>query len=100
MVCVPCFIIPVLLYVWHRFLQPVMLRYWNPWAVRDADGNVTDNAPPKFPFECAGGQCPFPAGRKTEAVGVGAAAAPEDGAAGAEPAAAVETTAAVDKKRD
>lgn len=94
MVCVPCFIIPVLLYVWHRFIQPVMLRYWNPWAVRDADGNVTDNATPKFPFECAGGQCPFPVGgRKAAAV-----AAVADAASGGATDKAEEEVA--DKKRD
>ena len=32
MVCVPCIVIPVLLYIWHRFLQPIMLKFWNPWA--------------------------------------------------------------------
>lgn len=60
MVCVPCFIIPVLLFVWHRFIQPIILRYWNPWAVKDEHGNVVENKTPEFPFQCAGGQCPFP----------------------------------------
>lgn len=32
MVCVPCIVIPVLLYIWHRFLQPIFLKFWNPWA--------------------------------------------------------------------
>lgn len=61
MVCVPCFIIPVLLYVWHRFIQPIVLRYWNPWKKIDKDGNVVET---KFPFECAGGVCPYPIGAK------------------------------------
>ncbi|XP_037030480.1 UPF0729 protein AAEL015238 [Bradysia coprophila] len=60
MVCVPCFIIPVLLFIWHRFIQPIVLRYWNPWAVKDEHGNVVENKKPEFPFQCAGGQCPFP----------------------------------------
>lgn len=60
MVCIPCFIVPVLLYIWHRFLQPYVLRYWNPWAKKDADGNVI-NTPEntKFPIDCTGGQCIF-----------------------------------------
>ncbi|XP_030023753.2 UPF0729 protein AAEL015238 [Manduca sexta] len=55
MVCVPCFIIPVLLFLWHKFIQPYVLRFWNPWAVKDADGNVKT----EFPFQCEGGVCMF-----------------------------------------
>ncbi|KAG7300329.1 hypothetical protein JYU34_015919 [Plutella xylostella] len=56
MVCVPCFIVPVLLFLWHKFIQPYVLRYWNPWAVKDADGNVV---PTEFPLKCEGGVCAF-----------------------------------------
>ncbi|XP_049871755.1 UPF0729 protein AAEL015238 [Pectinophora gossypiella] len=56
MVCVPCFIIPVLLFLWHKFIQPYVLRFWNPWAVKDADGNVVKT---EFPFKCEGGVCAF-----------------------------------------
>ncbi|XP_064556735.1 UPF0729 protein GD16342 [Drosophila montana] len=64
MVCVPCFIIPLLLYIWHKFVQPILLRYWNPWEKKDAQGNVI-KAGPEFPFECKGGVCPFvPGGNK------------------------------------
>ncbi|XP_063539896.1 UPF0729 protein AAEL015238 [Cydia strobilella] len=56
MVCVPCFIIPVLLLIWHRFIQPYVLRFWNPWAVKDADGNVVKT---EAPFSCEGGVCMF-----------------------------------------
>ncbi|KAH8409136.1 hypothetical protein KR009_008505 [Drosophila setifemur] len=67
MVCVPCFIIPLLLYIWHKFVQPILLRYWNPWEKKDADGNVIKKAP-EFPFECKGGVCPFvPGGAKKAA---------------------------------
>ncbi|XP_047029007.1 UPF0729 protein AAEL015238 [Helicoverpa armigera] len=55
MVCVPCFVIPVLLFLWHKFIQPYVLRFWNPWAVKDADGNVKT----EFPFKCEGGVCAF-----------------------------------------
>lgn len=63
MVCVPCFIIPVLLYIWHKFIQPIVLRYWNPWEKKDAQGNVI-KAGPEFPFECKGGVCPYPGAKK------------------------------------
>lgn len=60
MVCIPCFIIPVLLFIWHRFLQPYVLRYWNPWAKKDAQGNViTKPEETKFPIDCSGGKCIF-----------------------------------------
>ena len=32
MVCVPCIFIPLFLYIWHKFLQPIVLKFWNPWA--------------------------------------------------------------------
>ncbi|EDV45707.1 UPF0729 protein GD16342 [Drosophila erecta] len=69
MVCVPCFIIPLLLYIWHKFVQPILLRYWNPWEKKDADGNVIKTGP-DFPFECKGGVCPFvPGAKKTQTSG-------------------------------
>ncbi|XP_042903139.1 UPF0729 protein GD16342 [Parasteatoda tepidariorum] len=32
MVCIPCIVAPVLLFLWYRFIQPIMLKFWNPWA--------------------------------------------------------------------
>ena len=32
MVCIPCIFVPVLLFIWHRFLQPIMLKFWNPFG--------------------------------------------------------------------
>lgn len=29
--CVPCFIIPLLLFIFHRYIQPIVLKFWNPW---------------------------------------------------------------------
>ncbi|CAH2004123.1 unnamed protein product [Acanthoscelides obtectus] len=29
--CVPCFIIPLLLFIFHRYIQPILLKFWNPW---------------------------------------------------------------------
>ncbi|KAF2353471.1 hypothetical protein FHG87_015777, partial [Trinorchestia longiramus] len=38
MVCIPCFLIPAALFIWYRFLQPLLLKIWNPF------GHVEDNA--------------------------------------------------------
>ena len=32
MVCISCIVIPVVLWLWHRFLQPFVLKFWNPWG--------------------------------------------------------------------
>uniref|UniRef100_A0A182QIG2 Uncharacterized protein n=1 Tax=Anopheles farauti TaxID=69004 RepID=A0A182QIG2_9DIPT len=64
MVCVPCFIVPVLLYLWHKFVQPILLKYWNPWEKKDKDGNVITSEPKLF--DCTGGVCRF-AGKKQTA---------------------------------
>lgn len=32
MVCIPCIVVPVLLFIWHRFLQPIFIKFWNPWG--------------------------------------------------------------------
>lgn len=34
MVCIPCVIAPVLLFIWYKFIQPLVLLVWNPWANR------------------------------------------------------------------
>uniref|UniRef100_A0A182RKB0 Uncharacterized protein n=1 Tax=Anopheles funestus TaxID=62324 RepID=A0A182RKB0_ANOFN len=67
MVCVPCFIVPVLLYLWHKFVQPILLKYWNPWEKKDKDGNVIKTEP-KNPFDCSGGVCRFASKKSTPAV--------------------------------
>jgi len=70
MVCVPCIVIPVLLYIWHRFLQPIALKIWNPWGKVETDKNKTDvngaagdsgtnKAPPGHPEVKTNGSCPF-----------------------------------------
>lgn len=35
MVCVPCFIVPIILFIFHKFIQPYILRYWNPWGKKN-----------------------------------------------------------------
>lgn len=29
--CVPCFVLPLLLFIFHRYIQPILLKIWNPW---------------------------------------------------------------------
>ncbi|XP_023331591.1 UPF0729 protein CG18508 [Eurytemora carolleeae] len=43
MVCVPCIVIPVLLWIWHRFLQPIVLKFYNPWAKVETTPVPTDS---------------------------------------------------------
>jgi len=52
MVCVPCIVIPVLLYIWHRWLQPIALRIWNPWAKVEAVGSGGAPASPLSSLSC------------------------------------------------
>lgn len=40
MVCVPCFLIPFLLFLW-RFIQPYVLRIWNPFEKKDGENKST-----------------------------------------------------------
>lgn len=42
MVCVPCVLLPFLLFIWHKFIQPIVLKFWNPWKpVEDKSSNLT-----------------------------------------------------------
>jgi hypothetical protein len=59
MVCVPCFIIPVILFFWRWLIQPYFIKYiWNPWEKKDKDGNVIKDEP-EFIQKCEGGVCTF-----------------------------------------
>lgn len=35
MVCIPCIVIPIFLYIWHRFLQPLFGKFWNPLSSKE-----------------------------------------------------------------
>lgn len=60
MVCVPCFIVPVVLFFWRWLIQPYFIKYiWNPWAKKDKDGNVIKDESPEFIQKCEGGVCTF-----------------------------------------
>jgi len=43
MVCVPCIVVPLVLWIWHKFIQPYVLLFWNPWAKKVEDENVKGN---------------------------------------------------------
>jgi glutaredoxin 3 len=52
MVCIPCIVIPVVLWIFHKYIQPLILKFWNPWAKKSvtaasneaADGSSLDAA--------------------------------------------------------
>ena len=51
MVCISCIVVPVVLYIWHKFLQPLLLRFWNPWGAVEASGASKQAGEPlKCPF--------------------------------------------------
>jgi glutaredoxin 3 len=43
MVCVPCIVIPVLLWVFHRYIQPFLLKFWNPWEKKSVEGKNAES---------------------------------------------------------
>ena len=43
MVCIPCIIAPVLLFIWYRFIQPIVLKFWNPWATKKSVKNTSNS---------------------------------------------------------
>lgn len=47
--CVPCFVIPLLLFIFHRYIQPIILRFWNPWENKQVKG---DNEAKECKFNC------------------------------------------------
>lgn len=60
MVCIPCFIIPVVLFFWRWLIQPYFIKYiWNPWEKKDKDGNIIKDQDPEFIKKCEGGVCTF-----------------------------------------
>ncbi|XP_066156448.1 UPF0729 protein GD16342 [Euwallacea fornicatus] len=47
--CIPCFIIPLLLFIFHRYIQPILLRFWNPWE----KAGKQDGEKCKFNCDCS-----------------------------------------------
>lgn len=43
MVCVPCIVIPFVLWVFHKFIRPYLLMIWDPWknsrSVKETDNS-------------------------------------------------------------
>jgi glutaredoxin 3 len=37
MVCIPCIVIPFVLWLFHKYLQPIILRFWNPWEKKGVE---------------------------------------------------------------
>lgn len=42
MVCISCFVIPILLFIWHRFIRPIVRKFW--YADKEIAGNDTGAA--------------------------------------------------------
>lgn len=67
MVCVPCIVIPFLLFIWHRYIQPIVLKFWNPWKAVETKterkippGQTVDKSSEEngtFPGETEGKKC-------------------------------------------
>lgn len=54
MVCLPCFVVPVLLIIWKKFLEPyVWPRIYKFWYGVEYKKDDT------VPFNCDGGKCIF-----------------------------------------
>jgi len=43
MVCIPCIVIPVVLWLFHKYIQPFILKFWNPWEKKSID-STSDSA--------------------------------------------------------
>ncbi|KAK3610257.1 hypothetical protein CHS0354_022318 [Potamilus streckersoni] len=35
MVCVPCIVIPLVLWFFHKYIQPYISKIWNPWKSQE-----------------------------------------------------------------
>merc|ERR1712150_412147 len=60
MVCVSCIVVPLLLWLWHKFLQPLVLRFWGPlpWGNQEAVADNKDSGI-EADKETNKGTCPF-----------------------------------------
>lgn len=47
MVCIPCIVIPFVLWFFHKFIRPYIAKIWNPWAkIDEGEGGGGDSATP------------------------------------------------------
>ncbi|KAL3867148.1 hypothetical protein ACJMK2_044371 [Sinanodonta woodiana] len=35
MVCIPCIVIPLILWVFHKYIQPYLSKIWHPWKKQE-----------------------------------------------------------------
>lgn len=59
MVCIPCFIIPAVLFIWYRFIQPILLKFWNPFGKVESSNENKEIKDPAM-------KCPFSPTTKEE----------------------------------
>ncbi|KAK7116084.1 hypothetical protein V1264_001829 [Littorina saxatilis] len=52
MVCVPCIVIPFVLWFFHKYIQPYISKMWNPWKKVEGpqDGGGDSSAELKCPL--------------------------------------------------
>lgn len=50
MVCVPCVMWPILLFIWYKFIHPVFLKFWNtkPISANETSSTSERNEDKKF----------------------------------------------------
>jgi glutaredoxin 3 len=49
MVCIPCIVIPFVLWLFHKYIQPFVLKFWNPWekkGLKSVDSSDTGTVDP------------------------------------------------------
>jgi len=62
MVCISCIVVPVLLWLWHRFLQPIFLKIYNPWGkVENKTSGATDSGDQENKEDQSDAKCPISA---------------------------------------
>ncbi|CAM1154084.1 Uncharacterised protein g9777 [Pycnogonum litorale] len=47
MVCVSCIVIPVFIWIWYKFISPILSKIWNPWASKAVIDNKQQNTSEK-----------------------------------------------------
>lgn len=45
MVCIPCIVIPFCLWIFHRFIRPILLKFWNPWSGKKVTASCDKSLP-------------------------------------------------------
>jgi hypothetical protein len=71
MVCISCIVIPVFLWLWHKYLQPLVLRFWGPlpWGTPQPVDSTTDPTV-DADKETSNTTCPFSSKSKDTSNGV------------------------------